>query len=86
MQAGADARDESLGIGSAIARSSRRQFIAAYTAECLNGFDAAGVLPRLGSDGPICLFCVEREPPPATARSSPTRLARHGATVRDLLP
>jgi hypothetical protein len=38
------------------------EFVAAYEAERLAGFDAAGFLQRLGPASVVALFCVEREP------------------------
>jgi uncharacterized protein (DUF488 family) len=61
-------------------------FAAAYDAECLRGFDAPGFLAELGGDGPICLFCVEREPAACHRSLVAARLAESGATVTHLLP
>ena len=83
MQARADARDHV-----AYRERSRlsEQFIAAYTAACLDGFDAAAFAEELGGDGPICLFCVEREPLACHRSLVADRLAAAGATVRHLRP
>lgn len=83
VQARADARDR-------VAYRDRSQlsdeFIAAYTAACLDGFDAAAFLEELGGDGPICLFCVEGEPLACHRSLVADRLAASGATVRHFRP
>ena len=83
VQARADARDHV-----AYRERSRlgEEFIAAYTAACLDGFDAAAFIDELGGDGPICLFCVEREPLACHRSLVADRLAAAGATVRHLRP
>jgi uncharacterized protein (DUF488 family) len=78
--------DESMGIGKRNRSQLSAAFAAAYTAECLSDFDAAGFLAELGSGGPICLFCVERDATACHRSLVAARLAQHGATVRDLLP
>ena len=47
---------------------------------------AAGFLAEAGSDRPICLFCVEREPEACHRLLVAERLAGEGATVGHLLP
>jgi uncharacterized protein (DUF488 family) len=83
VQARADARD-----GVAYRERSRlgEEFITAYTAACLDGFDAAAFIDELGGEGPICLFCVEREPLACHRSLVADRLAAAGASVRHLLP
>jgi uncharacterized protein (DUF488 family) len=78
--------DESMGIGKRNRSQLSPAFEAAYTAECLSDFDAAGFLAELGTGGPICLFCVERDAAACHRSLVAARLARHGATVRDILP
>ena len=48
-------------------------FVAAYAADVLTTF-RADELPRdaRSAGGPLCLFCVERDPKPAIVRCSPT--------------
>ena len=78
--------DDSMGIGKRNRSRLSPAFESAYTAECLTQFDAAGFLAELATDGPICLFCVERDAAACHRSLVAARLARHGATVRDLLP
>jgi hypothetical protein len=78
--------DESMGIGKRSRSRLSPEFESAYAAECLTHFDAAGFLDELGIAGPICLFCVERDAAACHRSLVAARLARHGATVRDLLP
>jgi hypothetical protein len=75
-----------MGIGKRNRSQLSPAFEAAYTEECLSDFDAAGFLAELGIGGPICLFCVERDAAACHRSLVAARLARHGATVRDLLP
>jgi len=83
VQARADARDRV-----AYRERSRlgEEFIAAYTAACLDGFDAPAFIDELGGGGPICLFCVEREPLACHRSLVANRLAEAGATVHHLRP
>ena len=83
VQARADARDRV-----AYRERSRLgdQFTAAYSAACLDDFDAAAFIDELGGDGPICLFCVEREPLACHRSLVADRLAAAGASVRHLRP
>jgi uncharacterized protein (DUF488 family) len=60
-------------------------FAAAYAAERLTGFDAAGFLAAHPAR-PVCLFCVEREPAACHRSLVAERLADAGAQVRHLLP
>jgi hypothetical protein len=78
--------DESMGIGKRNRSRLSPEFESAYAAECLTDFDAGGFLAELGTGGPICLFCVERDAAACHRSLVATRLARHGATVRDLVP
>jgi hypothetical protein len=78
--------DESMGIGKRNRSRLAPAFETAYAEECLAGFDAPGFLAELGTAGPICLFCVEREPAACHRSLVAAQLASHGATVRDLLP
>ncbi len=77
--------DAQLGIGKRNRSQLGEAFKAAYAAECLEAFDAAGFLAEAGA-GPICLFCVEREPGACHRSLVAEQLAGAGATVRHLLP
>jgi len=61
-------------------------FADAYAAERLSGFDAASFLAAATAVGPVCLFCVEREPAACHRSLVADRLAEAGATVRHLTP
>jgi uncharacterized protein (DUF488 family) len=78
--------DEQHGVGKRDRVRLSPAFAAAYDAECLRGFDAAGFLAELGCEGPICLFCVEREPAACHRSLVAARLAESGATVTHLVP
>jgi len=83
VQAEADARE---GIAKRARSRLGDAFVGAYTAEHLEGFDARGFLDETGSNRPVCLFCVEREPA-ACHRSLVARaLEAAGATVEHLVP
>ena len=75
-----------MGIGKRERTQLSPAFAAAYTAECLSDFDAAGFLAELGTGGPICLFCVERDAAACHRSLVAARLATAGAPVRHLLP
>jgi len=85
IRQGQYAEDELLGIGKRSRSQLGEAFKAAYTAECLEAFDAAGFLAEAGT-GPICLFCVEREPEACHRSLVAEKLAGAGATVRHLVP
>jgi hypothetical protein len=78
--------DESMGVAKRDRTRLGPAFEAAYVKECLTEFDAAGFLAELGDAGPICLFCVEREPAACHRSIVAAILAHNGATVRHLLP
>jgi uncharacterized protein (DUF488 family) len=78
--------DESMGVGKRDRTRLGPAFAAAYAEECLSGFDAPGFLAEHAASGPICLFCVEREPAACHRSLVAERLAQSGATVRHLLP
>lgn len=83
VQADADAQTgvakrDRLSLGSA--------FEAAYTEECLTDFEPERFLADVGDNGPICLFCVEREPSACHRVLVAEKLADSGAAVRHLLP
>jgi uncharacterized protein (DUF488 family) len=73
-----------------IARRARTElspaFVAAYERECLTGFDADAFLAEVGAAGPVCLFCVEREPAACHRSLLAARLGEAGARVSHLLP
>ncbi|HYX86962.1 MAG TPA: DUF488 domain-containing protein [Gaiellales bacterium] len=73
-----------------IARRSRSRlgdaFVAAYTAEHLSRFDPTAFLAETASSGPVCLFCVEREPAACHRSLVANRLAEAGARVTHLMP
>jgi hypothetical protein len=78
--------DESMGIAKRDRTRLGPAFEAAYVEECLAEFDPAGFLGELGSAGPICLFCVEREPAACHRSLLAEVLADNGAAVRHLVP
>jgi uncharacterized protein (DUF488 family) len=78
--------DEAMGVAKRDRTRLGPAFASAYVDECLAEFDAAGFLTELGAEGPICLFCVEREPAACHRSLVAALLARNGATVRHLLP
>lgn len=78
--------DESTGVGKRDRTRLDPGFVTAYSEECLTGFDAAGFLAEFAADGPVCLFCVEREPAACHRSLVAERLAAAGATVRHLAP
>ena len=78
--------DESMGIAKRDRTRLGPAFQAAYVRECLAEFDAAGFLAELGIAGPICLFCVEREPAACHRSLLAEMLAQSGAAVRHLVP
>ena len=57
-------------------------FMTAYSAEHLASFDARAFLNETTSNGPVCLFCIEREP----AACHRSLVAAAGTTVEHLLP
>lgn len=59
-------------------------FVAAFTGECLDGFDPRAFLDILA--GPVCLLCVERDPSACHRTLVAARLADSGAVVRHLVP
>jgi uncharacterized protein (DUF488 family) len=85
IRQGQYAEDERAGIGKRDRSQLGTAFKAAYAAECLDSFDAAGFLAEAGA-GPICLFCVEREPEACHRSLVGESLAGAGASVRHLLP
>jgi uncharacterized protein (DUF488 family) len=78
--------DESMGVGKRDRTRLGPAFTAAYAEQCLAAFDAAAFLGELGGAGPLCLFCVEREPAACHRSLVAAELERAGATVRHLLP
>jgi uncharacterized protein (DUF488 family) len=77
--------DESMGVAKRERTQLAPAFAAAYAEECLADFDPAEFLADL-APGPICLFCVEREPAACHRSLVAERLAAAGAPVRHLVP
>jgi uncharacterized protein (DUF488 family) len=62
-------------------------FVVAYAAEVLATFDADEFLREARSaSGPVCLFCVERDPEACHRSLLADRLRSVGATVKHLTP
>jgi Protein of unknown function, DUF488 len=80
------AADRSTGIAKRDRSQLGSAFEKAFVEECLVEFDAVRFLAELGGRGPICLFCVEREPAACHRSLVAERLARSGAITKDLLP
>jgi uncharacterized protein (DUF488 family) len=80
------AEDERMGVGKRDRSQLGPAFKSAYAEECLDAFDSAGFLAEIGSDQPICLFCVERDPDACHRSLVAEKLASAGAAVRHLLP
>ncbi len=80
------AEDRAMGIAKRERTRLGPAFEVAYAAECLAGFDATGFLAELGAKGPLCLFCVERNPAACHRSLLAAHLANEGASVRHLLP
>ena len=82
-QAAADARDHT-------ARRRRDhltpEFIAAFTAEVLDGFDAKAFLDEFAGRDPLVLFCVERTPEACHRGLVAQALAEAGVAVSHLTP
>jgi uncharacterized protein (DUF488 family) len=83
LQAVDDAR---MGVAKRLRSGLGDSFVRAYRDECLAKFDAHGFLADFGGDGPVCLFCVERDPAGCHRLLVAERLQEHGAHVRHLLP
>jgi uncharacterized protein (DUF488 family) len=77
--------DESMGVAKRERTQLAPAFAAAYAEECLADFDPVEFLADL-APGPICLFCVEREPAACHRSLVAERLAAAGAPVRHLVP
>jgi uncharacterized protein (DUF488 family) len=80
------AADESMGVAKRDRTRLSPAFESSYVAECLAEFDASGFLNEMGESGPVCLFCVEREPAACHRSLLAQVLADHGAAVRHLVP
>lgn len=62
------------------------EFVAAFTAEVLDGFDAKAFLEEFAGRDPLVLFCVERTPEACHRGLVAQALADAGATVTHLTP
>lgn len=62
------------------------EFACAFADEVLTGFDPHAFLTDLAHDGPVVLFCVERDPQACHRGLVAARLAKAGATVTHLTP
>jgi uncharacterized protein (DUF488 family) len=62
------------------------EFISAFTAEVLEGFDAMKFLHEFAGRDPLVLFCVERTPEACHRGLVAQALAGAGATVTHLTP
>ena len=80
------ALDAKAGVGKLNRSELSPEFISAYRAECLSGFDAEAFLDEVGGHGRICLFCVERDPEACHRSVLAERLASEGAMVTHLVP
>ncbi len=81
------AEDERIGVGKRDRSELGAAFKAAYAEECLDAFDAGGLVGEIALSGkPAALFCVEREPAACHRSLVAERLAAAGASVRHLLP
>ena len=83
VQAEVDARE---GIAKRARSRLGDAFVTAYSTEHLAGFDARAFLDETTSNGPVCLFCVEREPAACHRSLVAAHLAAAGATVEHLVP
>ena len=83
VQAEADARE---GIAKRARSRLGDAFVRAYSTEHLAGFDARAFLDETTTNGPVCLFCVEREPAACHRSLVAAHLAAAGATVEHLVP
>jgi uncharacterized protein (DUF488 family) len=85
LRAAQAAADAAAGMRKRMRAGLSDAFVTGYAAECLAGFDAARFLADHAA-GPVCLFCVEREPTACHRSLVADHLAAQGATVRHLTP
>lgn len=78
--------DSAAGVGKRARTDLSEAFVRAYEAERLRDFDARAFLDELGGDGPVVLFCVEREPSACHRGLVAHCLAAAGAKVAHLTP
>jgi uncharacterized protein (DUF488 family) len=83
MQAAAD---RSAGIALRSRQKLSNEYIAAYRAEHLAGFDARRFIEEVGSRGDFSLFCVEREPAACHRSLVAAALRPAGVEVEHLVP
>ena len=80
------AADDVAGVGKRSRTTLGDVFVAAYRRERLDGFDPAGFLDQVGTDGPLVLFCVERDASACHRGLIADELVAAGATVTHLTP
>ena len=78
--------DDAAGVAKRARTELSDVFVRAYEAGSLKDFDALAFLDEMGTDGPVVLFCVEREPTACHRGLVADRLADVGAEVAHLTP
>ena len=80
------AADEAAGVGKRSRTELGRVFVETYRRERLDQFDVTAFLDDLAADGPVVLFCVERDATACHRGLIAGKLAGVGATVAHLTP
>lgn len=78
--------DSATGVGKRARTELSDAFVRVYEAERLHEFDAPAFLDELAGDGPVVLFCVEREASACHRGLVADRLGAVGAQVVHLTP
>lgn len=80
------AADDAAGVGKRSRTHLGEAFVEAYRRERLDDFDAKAFLDDVAADGPVVLFCVERDATACHRGLIAAELADAGATVTHLTP
>jgi uncharacterized protein (DUF488 family) len=78
--------DAATGVGKRARTELSEAFVQAYEHDHLHDFNARTFLDDFGAEGPVVLFCVEREPSACHRGLVAQRLAAAGAKVDHLTP
>jgi uncharacterized protein (DUF488 family) len=80
------AADEAAGVGKRSRTELGETFVEAYRRERLDSFDPVGFLEEVATDGPVVLFCVERDASACHRGLIADNLGATGAKVTHLVP
>ena len=86
MRQAQSAADEAAGVGKRSRSELGQVFVDAYRRERLDDLDARAFLDEVAADGPVALFCVERDAAACHRGLIAAALTRAGAEVTHLMP